>query len=90
MTSPEDIETDITYRDVLLTLVMDQLQTGEPVDVIATLETLGMTDVIETAQIAQEVEDEEDEDEGGLPNDPDADDIADAEVETANDSELVE
>jgi len=86
MTGPEELETSITYRDVLLTLAMEQIQTGEPVDVIATLTALGMTDVVEAARLAQEVEDEEDDDE--LPDDPDADEIADAETETANDSEL--
>jgi hypothetical protein len=83
---PEGLETSITYRDVLLTLAMEQIQSGEPVDVIATLTALGMTDVVEAARIAQEVEDEEDDEE--LPDDPDADEIADAESETANDSEL--
>lgn len=86
---PEGLESSITYRDVLLTLAMDQIQTGGPVDVIETLMTLGMSDIVEAARLAQEVEAEEDGDDG-LPDDPDADEIADAEIETANDSELVE
>ena len=75
-------EDSVTYKDVLLTLAMDQLQTGERVDVIGTLTMLGMEDVVETARIAQEVEDEEDDEEdleGSAPETP----------ETAGDSELL-
>lgn len=70
----EVIEDELTYRDVLLTLAMDQLETGAPVDVIATLLALGMGDVVKAAEIAQEIESDEGEDD--LPvDDPEPDDV---------------
>jgi hypothetical protein len=70
-------EENVTYRDVLLTLAMDQLQSGEPVDVVETLRMIGMEDVVELARIALESDEDSDE---GVPGEP----------ETSNDSELLE
>jgi len=81
----DPVAQEITDRDVLLTLAMEQLEHGEKVDVIATLETLGLHEIVETAKIARDVEEEEE-----LGNDPEVDELEAELNETAGprDSEL--
>lgn len=76
----------MTPQDVLLMMAMQQLETGEKVDVIETLTSLGMDDIVEAAKIGRETEEEEEDE---LPSDdPEGDEIAD--VEVPGDSELGE
>lgn len=64
---------EITPHDVLIMLCVNQLDSKQPVDVVATLSSLGMEDIIEAAKISLEAEEEED---GDVPDDqePEADD----------------
>jgi len=53
----EDAETEVSYRDVLLSMAMEELEHGK-VSVIAMLDALGFADIVHDARIAKQIEDD--------------------------------